>query len=276
MRVPEDEPEELFDPGFPEPPSAEALTGMFRESFGRDPSGAFREWYVLEEHLRDSGDDALACRLADDLWVLAPGLAFAETAVRARFFHDLGVFFGNRGPAASLPRAVAALDIACSVWGETDAAAVGRALHNRGNALQNLGESAAHLREAIDCYEKALGIRTLESNSIAHAATLHAMATALRRLAELEPDEARLDLARAREVLGEALKVRSESDQPLGHALSRFHLGLVLGDLARLGEPEAREEALSSFSEAERIWGELGRGGEAELARLGARALVTG
>ena len=49
----------------------------FREALRRDPFGAYRDWFRAQEDLRETGEAAVACGLADYLWELLPELSFA-------------------------------------------------------------------------------------------------------------------------------------------------------------------------------------------------------
>src|SRR5438876_11649672 len=84
--------------------AAESLP-RFREKFQNDPAGAFREWFRLQEELRDAGETEKARALADDFAAQLPRMAFSSETERARFFHNAAVFFGSPGPAADLTRA---------------------------------------------------------------------------------------------------------------------------------------------------------------------------
>ena len=57
-----------------------------------------------QEELCESQDDRTARALADDLWESREALAFPTPEARARFLHNLAVFFGSPGPAANLSR----------------------------------------------------------------------------------------------------------------------------------------------------------------------------
>ncbi|HKA37058.1 MAG TPA: hypothetical protein VKH43_09580, partial [Thermoanaerobaculia bacterium] len=55
----------------------EQILPHFRRAFAENPTAAYRDWFRLQEELRDRGDDAgLSRELADDLWRLAPNLTF--------------------------------------------------------------------------------------------------------------------------------------------------------------------------------------------------------
>src|SRR5713226_2268669 len=163
------------------------LLRHFREKFQKDPVGAFREWFRLQEDLRDAGDAEKARALADDFADLLPQITFPSESERARFFHNAAVFFGSPGPAADLARARECFAVALEHF---DAHEEGgwraRALHNLATSLSNLGETTADLTESVSLFERALEWRTLE-REIARGVTLHNMGIALRRLACLDP-----------------------------------------------------------------------------------------
>jgi hypothetical protein len=245
----------------------EGFLERFRESFVSSPRAAFREWIHLQDELNASGHDEEACLLADDLWRIAPEIPFTEAAERATFFHNLAVFLGSRGPAANLTRALAAFEVPLGLWRmEVQPDDVSRAFHNRGNTLQNLGESGDELEEAVRMYERALVWRTPERR-IARGVTLHNFAAVLRRLAQLEPASALDHLARAEALLLEAIEIREEEGLPEGEALSWFHLGLTREDAAKAGSRRGRSGAVEAFLRAAAAYETLGKREEAEMAR---------
>jgi tetratricopeptide (TPR) repeat protein len=196
---------------------------MFRRRFAEDPRAAFRDWYVLQEHLRDdrerqeeSGETARA--LANDLWSIRGTLVFSSKGEEATFLHNLAVFFGSRGPAESLELSLSLFEESLSAVGpDGDLEALARTWHNWGNALQNLARSADDLREALSCYEKALTVRDA-SRRVARGVTLHAKGLLLRKLAEAEPHERILHLSAAVSSFEESLSLRSEERLERGMA----------------------------------------------------------
>jgi hypothetical protein len=174
------------------PPDAPALVARFRARFAEDPKAAFREWFLLQEHLKERSEEkeeAASERsraLANDLLDIRGTLVFSSNEKRAEFLHNLAVFFGSRGPAESLPDALFLFEESLHAgYGSSDVEAQGRLDHNRGNALQNLARTREDLFEALSCYERALAIRD-STRPIARGVTLHARGLALRKLAEAE------------------------------------------------------------------------------------------
>jgi tetratricopeptide (TPR) repeat protein len=200
------------------------LVQHFREAFRGTPADALRDWFHAQEELRERGDAEIARALADDLWEILPGLPFDSEAARARFFHNAAVFFGSPGPAADLSRARLAFR---QTLGHFSAHAEdgwrARALHNLATAIANLGASSEELREAIDYFEEALEWRTAE-REIARAVTLHHQGLALRRLAELDPPQARMLLERSATVFREAVEIRKRHGLEEGLAESQRQL----------------------------------------------------
>lgn len=197
------------------------LVAYFRQSFVEDSGAAFRDWYVLQEHLRDEGTrecSALARTLASDLWDMRGRVAFSSKVEEARFLHNLAVFFGSRGPAENLSFSLLLFEESLDAGYESgDLEAWARLCHNRGNALQNLARSRADLLEAVACYERALTVRD-GSRRIARGVTLHARGLLLRKLAEAEPDQRRARLAAAISSFEESLLIRSEEKLERGMA----------------------------------------------------------
>ena len=203
-----------------EPPQ---LIAYFRRAFAEDSRAAFRDWHVLQEHLRDDRENQEASEetarvLASDLWNNRLKLVFSSKGEEATFLHNLAVFFGSRGPAASLSFSLILFEESLAAgYGREDLEAMARLQHNRGNALQNLARSTGDLREALACYERALMVRD-GSRRIARGVTLHARGLVFRKLAEAEP-EARLErLAAAISSLEESLSLRSEEKLERGMA----------------------------------------------------------
>jgi len=128
--------------------SAELL-GHFRSAFAADPAAAYREWFRAQEELRGSGGDeeaGIARALADDLWDSLPAIPFPDPEARARFLHNLGVFFGSPGPAADLERSRRAfLEAAAFFEASSDEAWLARANHNFATSISNLASTAAEL-----------------------------------------------------------------------------------------------------------------------------------
>ncbi len=194
-------------------PEAPALVVRFRAHFARDPSAAFREWFVLEEHLRDAGTDEARERsraLASDLWDMRGSLVFSSNEEEGTFLHNLAVFFGSRGPAADISRCLLLFEESARAgYGRDDPEAMARLHHNRGNALQNLARSREDLCEALACYERALAVRDA-TRPIARGVTLHALGLGRRKLAEADPDARERWLRAAIQSLEESLLLRTE------------------------------------------------------------------
>jgi tetratricopeptide (TPR) repeat protein len=204
------------------------LLKHFRDALGSDPIGAYRDWFRVQEELRERGDANTARALADDLWELLPTLPFGAEEERARFFHNAAVFFGSPGPASDLPRARSAFGVALEHFaGDSDRGWHARAQHNFATALSNLGTTAGQLREAVALFEKALDWRTPE-REIARGVTLHNLGIAWRRLAELEPGLAQAHLESSGAALREAIAIRQRHGLVEGRALSERHLADTL------------------------------------------------
>ena len=202
-------------------PAAPELVAMFRRRFADDPRAAFRDWYVLQEHLRDEGtteSSALARILASDLWDMRGTVAFSSKGEESTFLHNLAVFFGSRGPAESLSFSLLLFEESLDAgYGSEDPEAWARLFHNRGNALQNLARSADDLGEALVSYERALSVRDA-SRRIARGVTLHARGLLLRKLAEAEPERREAHLRTAISAFEESLSLRSEERLERGMA----------------------------------------------------------
>jgi hypothetical protein len=207
-------------------PEAPALAARFRALFAEDPNTAFREWFVLQEHLKDrkEGEEEAASEtsriLARDLLGIRGSLVFPSNEKRAEFLHNLAVFFGSRGPAANLASALSLFEESSNAgYGRDDPEAQGRLSHNRGNALQNLARSREDLLEALGCYERSLAIRDA-TRPIARGVTLHARGVALLKLAaeESDPGERAARLRSAISSLEESLSLRRSEGLPRGVA----------------------------------------------------------
>ena len=208
---------------------------MFRRRFADDPRAAFRDWYVLQEHLRDQGTTescALAMTLASSLWDMRATLSFSSKGEEARFLHNLAVFFGSRGPAESLSSSLLLFEESLDAgYGSTDPEAWARLFHNRGNALQNLARSADDLRESLVSYERALTVRD-GSRRVARGVTLHARGLLFRKLAEAEPGRRSEHLRTAISSFEESLSLRSEEKLERGMAETAAALADARGVLA--------------------------------------------
>lgn len=202
-------------------PEAPALVARFRALFAENPGSAFREWFVLQEHLKEKEEAEASERsraLASDLLQIRDTLVFSSNEEEGIFLHNLAVFFGSRGPAESLPTALYLFEEALHAgYGSHDLEARARLEHNRGNALQNLARSSEELVEALACYARALEIRDA-TRPIARGVTLHARGLALRKLAEAEPDATtRAERLRSSiSSLEESLFLRSSEGLPRG------------------------------------------------------------
>lgn len=207
------------------------LLEHFREAFAGSPTAAYREWFRAQEELRERGDEDTACLLADDLWESLPRFSFDSPAAEARFFHNVGVFYGSPGPAADLSRArtcfAASLDRFAA---HSEDGWRARALHNLATAISNLGQSGIEQQEAVGLFLEALVWRTPE-REIARGVTLHNLGLALRRLAQLEPGRAGEHLSRSASALGEAVGIRERNGLAEGLAASRRELEETLSRL---------------------------------------------
>ncbi len=239
----------------------EKTRAHFREAFRADPSAAYRDWFRLQKELHERDEPETARALAEDLWALVGDLTFSSAEERARFFHNVAVFFGSPGPAANLARAREGFSIALAHFHDhEDTGWHARALHNFATSLSNLGETAKDLAESVALFERALAWRTAE-REIARGVTLHNMGIALRRLAVLDPGRAAGHLERSAAVLEEAVEIRSRHGLAEGHALSLFHLALTLEQLKR------HEEARKTFGRAAEEVDRLGKHASASIAR---------
>jgi hypothetical protein len=239
----------------------------FRTAFHASPAAAYRDWFRLQEELREREDNETARVLAQDLWSFIGELTFASEQDRARFFHNVAVFFGSPGPAADLGRAREGFSTALAHFRDhEDSGWHARVLHNFATSLSNLGETASDLADAVAFFDRALAWRT-EEREIARGVTLHNLGIALRRLAELDLARAREHLSRSAAVLREASEIRQRHNLAEGHALSLFHLALTL---------EARgdqEQARLLFQRAADDLETLGKHDSAAIARDRASAL---
>jgi tetratricopeptide (TPR) repeat protein len=239
----------------------EKTRAQFRAAFRTNPVSAYRDWFRLQEELREREEADTARVLADDLWFFLAELTFSSAEDRARFFHNAAVFFGSPGPAADLARAREGFSIALAHFRDhEDSGWHARVLHNFGTSLSNLGETASDLSESVALFERALDWRTTE-REIARGVTLHNLGIALRRLAELDPEPAADHLGRSTAALREAAEIRSRHGLAEGHALSLFHLALTLESLRRT------EEARLCFRRAAQEFDVLGKKESAAIAR---------
>jgi len=219
------------------------LLAHFREAFRGSPAAAYREWFRAQEELRRQGDAETARAMADELWEALPGLAFESPEARARFFHNVGVFFGSPGPAADLGRARHCYESALDHFSmNAEDGWRARALHNLATAIGNLGTTASELEQAVALFHEALEWRTPE-REIARGVTLHNMGSALRRLARLEPARAAEHLAKSASALREAVAIRERHRLEEGFAASCASLEETLSRL--------REEGAGRFSDSE-------------------------
>ena len=252
----------------PEPPAPN-----LRDALRAAPVAAYRDFFRLQEDLRDRGDADSARSLAEELWAALPELSFESEEERARFHHNVAVFFGSPGDAADLSRARHCFDTALAWWREPEETGWhARVLHNFATALSNLGTTASDLDEAVGLFERALAWRT-KDREIARAVTLHHLGIAWRRRAEIAPLSASDDLERSAQALTEAAEIRKRHGLGEGRALSLFHLALSLERLAG-GEPGAvLEEARRRYADAAESFEGLGMETQTEVARARLRAL---
>src|SRR6266540_1247550 len=235
----------------------------FRAAFRTNPASAYRDWFRLQEELREREDPETSRALAEDLWAFFRDLPFAGEEERARFFHNVAVFFGSPGPAADLARARKCFSVALTHFrAHEESGWHARALHNlvRTEMCQGDGETAEDLAESVALFEQALEWRTLE-REIARGVTLHNMGIALRRLARLDAEGAREHLAQSAAALEEAANIRTRHGLAEGHALSLFHLGLTLENLERA------QQARTCFRRAAEAFAALGKHESAAIAR---------
>jgi tetratricopeptide (TPR) repeat protein len=239
----------------------EKTRAHFRAAFRADPANAYRDWFRLQEELREREDPETARALAEDLSEFIRELPFADDAERARFFHNVAVFFGSPGPAADLARAREGFSVALAHFREHEESGWhARILHNFATSLSNLGATASDLSESVALFQRALDWRTTE-REIARGVTLHNMGIALRRLARLVTSGGAGELERSTAALNEAAEIRSRHGLAEGHALSLFHLGLTLDALER------QEEARKHFLQAGEEFEQLGKFDSAAIAR---------
>jgi tetratricopeptide (TPR) repeat protein len=216
------------------------LRRHLREALQADPASAYRDWFRAQEELRESGRADAVCALAEDLWELLPTLPFFDDEARARFFHNVGVFYGSPGPGADLGRARRAFGEALEHFRAHDEAGWrARALHNLGTAVSSLGATADELAEAIRLFEAALEWRTSE-REIARGVTLHNLGSALLRRAELDPTHSDEHLEAAARAFEEAVAIRERNRLAEGCAASQRGLEAAL---------RARERAARGGSE---------------------------
>lgn len=251
----------------------DAGAGNLRDALRAAPVAAYRDFFRLQEDLRDRGDASSARALAEELWSALPDLSFESEEERARFHHNVAVFFGSPGDAADLARARQCFETALAWWREPEETGWhARVLHNFGTALANLGTSASDLDQSVGLFERALAWRT-KDREIARAVTLHHLGIALRRRAELEPEGAGDDLERSAHALTEAAAIRKRHGLGEGRALSLFHLAVSLERLAA-GEPGAvLEEARRRYADAAEAFEGLGMETQATVAWRRLKAL---
>jgi tetratricopeptide (TPR) repeat protein len=231
-----------------------------RDALRASPAEAYRDFFRLQERLRDDGETARARELAQELWDALPELTFGSDEERARFHHNVAVFFGSPGDAADLSRARQCFGVALDWWREHDDSGWhARVLHNFATALSNLGSTEVELSLAVDLFERALAWRTAE-REIARAVTLHHLGIAWRRLAELGPEREAEALEKSAAALTEAAEIRARHGLAEGEALSLFHLAL---SLERAGAAEAADR----FEEAAAAFDRLGMDSQAEVSR---------
>ncbi len=245
----------------------EELLRHFRTAFAADPAAAYRSWFRAQEELRQEARDPEARALADDLWALQQDLPFATATDRARFVHNLAVFFGSPGPAANLVRARELFSSALQHFSEHDDAGWrARALHNFATALASLATNAADLEESIDRFDSALEWRTSE-RAIARGVTLHNRGIAYRRLAEFVPSGAKASLTESAASFQEAAQIREKHGLSEGRALSLFHLAMTLERLGADGKrPEALRAAIQCYDDSAQAFAAAGKTDSARLA----------
>ena len=237
----------------------------FRAAFRKAPTDAYRDWFRLQEELREREDAATARALAEDFWSFARDLSFATDEDRARFLHNVAVFFGSPGPAADLARAREGFSAALAHFREHEESGWhARVLHNFATSLSNLGATPEDLSESVALFRRALTWRTPE-REIARGVTLHNLGLALRRLAERDSERAGKHLEASAEALREAAEIRGRHGLVEGHALSLFHLGLTLEAL------DQSDQAIETFSRAAEAFERLGKTESASIARERAR-----
>jgi tetratricopeptide (TPR) repeat protein len=245
----------------------EKMRAHFREAFRSDPASAYRDWFRVQEELREGNDAETSRAIAEDLWTFIDDLSFSSAEERARFFHNVAVFFGSPGPAADLARARHCFSVALAHFDSHEESGWhARALHNLATSLSNLGETAEDLAESVALFDRALEWRTAE-REIARGVTLHNLGIALRRLAALDAGHAPEHLKRSISVLREAAEIRARHGLSEGHALSLFHLGMTTEALARAREEPSLEETRSLYRRAAEEFERLGKTDSAEVAR---------
>jgi hypothetical protein len=243
------------------------LLEHFRTAFRENPPSAYRDWFRLQEELREREEAATARLLADDLWSFLEELTFSSAEDRARFFHNVAVFFGSPGPAADLARAREGFSIALAHFRDhEDSGWHARVLHNFATSLSNLGVTAEDLAESVVLFERTLEWRTAE-REIARGVTLHNLGIALRRRAGLDAEHAPAYLERSASVLREAAEIRTRHGLAEGHALSLFHLALTLDALAHAEGQSSSEDACVFFRQAAEEFDRLGKADSAAVAR---------
>src|SRR5262249_35331278 len=157
----------------------------FRAAFAADAAAAYRDWFRTQEELTEREENETVRALADDLWRIVPTLSFESAEARARFFHNVAVFYGTPGPAADLSRSREAFAVALAHFSEhAEGGWRARALHNFASALSNLGQTRDELEESVALFREALSWRTSE-RAIARGVSCHNIGIVLRRLAEL-------------------------------------------------------------------------------------------
>ena len=246
----------------------EEILEHFRAAFREAPAAAYRDWFRLQEELREREETATARALAEDFWSFARDLSFATDEERARFLHNVAVFFGSPGPAADLARAREGFSAALAHFGDHEESGWhARVLHNFATSLSNLGATPEDLSESVALFRRALAWRTPE-REIARGVTLHNLGLALRRLAERDRARAAEHLEESAAALREAADIRGRHGLAEGHALSLFHLGLTLEAL------DESDQAIETFNRAAEAFERLGKTESAAIARERAKGKV--
>jgi tetratricopeptide (TPR) repeat protein len=239
----------------------EETRAHFRAAFQANPANAYRDWFRLQEELREREEEETSRALAEDLWACLRDLPFAGEEERARFFHNVAVFFGSPGPAADLARAREGFAVALAHYsGHEESGWHARVLHNFATSLSNLGTTPEDLTESVVLFQRALTWRTLE-REIARGVTLHNLGLALRRLAELDQARGEEHLQESADAQREAAGIRERHGLAEGHALSLFHLGLTLESLNQA------DQAIESFRQAAEAFDRVGKTESAAIAR---------
>ena len=134
---------------------------------------------------------------------------------------------------------------------------VPEALFRLGNRAYTIGtidlERAEYMKIAINAYEEALNVYTLDRFPMDYAMTQNNLGTAYRTLGEVEakPENCK----KAINACEEALKVRTLDRFPMDYAMTQNNLGNAYGTLGEVeAKPENCKKAINAYEEALKVF----------------------